>query len=306
MSHFTVLVIGDDVDGQLAPFHEFECTGSNDQYVVDEDVTEEIQARIDDKEDPESIEEALGHYGLEDKIVDDESKVEKVGDECPHKYGYAIVKDGVLIKAVDRTNPNRKWDWYVVGGRWSGFLKLKEGAVGTNGDRPWMDRGKPAQAGVCDSARKGAIDFDGMRQEAADRAGEAWDKAHELFADRAFRTWEEVRESCKNAEGQTDWDKAREVYNSQPPVIDFSRHFGPFTAPSKFLVSREQFMNDAHTTAVNTFAVLKGGEWFEKGEMGWWGMSTDNMTDIEWAAKVGEMIASLSDDTLLTVVDCHI
>ena len=130
MSHFTVMVIGENHEKQLAPFHEFECTGNNDEYVQDEDVTEEIQARIDDKEDPESIEEALGYYGLEDKIVDDESKVEKVGDECVHKYGYAIVKDGKLIKAVNRTNPNRKWDWWQMGGRWSGFLKLKEGAEG--------------------------------------------------------------------------------------------------------------------------------------------------------------------------------
>lgn len=303
MSHFTVLVIGNDVDGQLAPFHEFECTGSNDQYVVDEDVTEEIQTRINEGK---SVEDALGWYGLEDKIVDDELKVEKTGDECPHKYGYAIVKDGVLIKAVNRTNPNRKWDWYQVGGRWSGFLKLKEGATGTNGERSWMDRGKPVNAGVCDSALKGAIDFEGMRNEAGERAGEAWDKAHELFADRAFRTWEECRESYKNADGQTDYDKAREVYNSQQPVIDFNRHFGPFTEPSRFLVSREQFIADARATAINTFAVLKGGEWFEKGEMGWWGMSNDNMTDKEWAVKVGEMIDSLSDDTLLTVVDCHI
>ncbi len=27
MSHFTVLVVGDNVEEQLAPFHEFECTG---------------------------------------------------------------------------------------------------------------------------------------------------------------------------------------------------------------------------------------------------------------------------------------
>jgi hypothetical protein len=32
MSHFTVMVIGNDVDEQLAPFHEFECTGQDDQY----------------------------------------------------------------------------------------------------------------------------------------------------------------------------------------------------------------------------------------------------------------------------------
>jgi hypothetical protein len=39
MSHFTTLVIGDDVESALAPYHEYECTGVNDQYVVDVDMT---------------------------------------------------------------------------------------------------------------------------------------------------------------------------------------------------------------------------------------------------------------------------
>jgi hypothetical protein len=43
MSHFVVLVIGDNVEQQLAPYHEFECTGRDDQYVVDIDITEEVR-----------------------------------------------------------------------------------------------------------------------------------------------------------------------------------------------------------------------------------------------------------------------
>ena len=31
-------------------------------------------------------------------------------------------------------NPKGKWDWYEVGGRFSGFLALKEGSVGTSVD----------------------------------------------------------------------------------------------------------------------------------------------------------------------------
>jgi hypothetical protein len=45
MSHFTVLVIGDDYEKQLAPFHEFECTGQDDEYVQD---VEEIDEYIKD------------------------------------------------------------------------------------------------------------------------------------------------------------------------------------------------------------------------------------------------------------------
>lgn len=46
MSHFSVLVATkspEDLDAALAPFHEFECTGLDDQYVVDVDETEEAR-----------------------------------------------------------------------------------------------------------------------------------------------------------------------------------------------------------------------------------------------------------------------
>ena len=50
MSHFAVLVITeqepiDDVlSAALQPFHEYECTGIDDKYVVDVDVTDEVEA----------------------------------------------------------------------------------------------------------------------------------------------------------------------------------------------------------------------------------------------------------------------
>jgi hypothetical protein len=43
MSHFVVLVIGEDPTAQLAPFHEFECTGQDDQFVQTLDRTEEVR-----------------------------------------------------------------------------------------------------------------------------------------------------------------------------------------------------------------------------------------------------------------------
>lgn len=47
MTHFSVLVIGNNPEEQLAPHHEFECTGINDQYVVDVDVTDDYRERYE-------------------------------------------------------------------------------------------------------------------------------------------------------------------------------------------------------------------------------------------------------------------
>lgn len=53
-----------------------------------------------------------------------------------------------------------------------------------------------------------------------------------------------------------------------------------------------------------TYAVLHEGVWYEKGEMGWWGMSSNE--DEEWPTKFKELIESLDKETEVTVVDCHI
>lgn len=43
MSHFVVIVVGENPEDQLAPYHEFECTGKVDQYVESVDQTEEVR-----------------------------------------------------------------------------------------------------------------------------------------------------------------------------------------------------------------------------------------------------------------------
>jgi hypothetical protein len=50
MSHFSVLVIGGNVEEQLQPFHEFECTGTDDQYVQEIDQTEEARKNFEEFE----------------------------------------------------------------------------------------------------------------------------------------------------------------------------------------------------------------------------------------------------------------
>jgi hypothetical protein len=305
MSHFTVLVIGNEIEQQLAPFHEFECTGMNDEYVQDEDVTGELD--LPENPTMEQITDALDYYGLGDKIVDDESKVQKEGDECPHKYGYAIVKDGKLVKAVNRTNPNRKWDWYQVGGRWSGMLRLKPGAVGGHGERSWTNQADEIDTHrFCDSALKKDIDFEAMRDEAGTAAAQRWDDAHEIIGDRTWLTWEEVGKLTFK-EGVDQWQARRDFYHGQEALKALREKYNnPFANLDQFLVPREKYVQDARDSAGVTFAVLKDGEWYERGEMGWWGMVADEKAQDDWNAQFAKLIDELPEDTLLTVVDCHI
>lgn len=54
------------------------------------------------------------------------------------------------------------------------------------------------------------------------------------------------------------------------------------------------------------FAVVKYGEWFERGEMGWWAIVSNEKELNTWDKEVKALLKDLPSDTLLTVVDCHI
>lgn len=122
MSHFTVLVIGDNVERQLAPYHEFECTGTDDEFVVEVDDTAEVRSEFEDRDEAEQTFLEFAQDWTERPIL-------KPGDERSdeHKYGFIQVSDDGEVTTIRRTNPNAEWDWWVVGGRWNGFLPTKSG-----------------------------------------------------------------------------------------------------------------------------------------------------------------------------------
>lgn len=134
MSHFTVLVVTesepsqDDLAAVLQPFHEFECTGIDDEFVQSVSVTDEEMGGWQRHKDayPEAEKYIADFCGY--SLLRGDSDPDLGGD---HKYGFARVAGGVVTEVVRRTNPNNKWDWWVVGGRWSGLLPTHTGG-GTN------------------------------------------------------------------------------------------------------------------------------------------------------------------------------
>ena len=116
MSGFYILVIGNNTTELLAPYHAFTGYDFEGQHVEEIDITEEFL----DISGKDMLESKLGIWGI--SSVPDESMVDTEGK---HKFGYAIIKDGKLIKAVERTNPNTRWDECWLGCRRPGLFKLK-------------------------------------------------------------------------------------------------------------------------------------------------------------------------------------
>lgn len=330
MSHFLLLVTGDNLSEQLQPFHEFECTGTNDQYVVDVDRTEEARAEYETATATLVIQFPTGEkvFAFGDngnflpefakyadsqarlslpegyvELRDEPAKAHQTftqwafanygGAPVPHgtqpdtdgqhKHGYGLLDEsGELVKLVNRTNPNAKWDWWVIGGRYAGRILTKTGELHNE-------------------ARKGDIDFDTMRQKAASTAEVDYDSAHRIIAGRIFTPWSQIQ---KEYEGRTD--DGRAFYHAQPVIQDWQANDARrWDDPEDYLVDREAFIELARKKAFASFAVLHEGKWSERGEMGWFGCVADDKGD-SWYEGFSALIDGLSDDTMLTFVDCHI
>lgn len=299
MSHFTVLIIGDDIEKQLAPFHEFECTGRDDEYIQDIDVTDELLTTMSEREF--SLSEVLDWYGYEEENIF-EKEEDIIKENC--KYRYAIVKDNTLIKAIKRTNPNAKWDWYLVGGRWTGYFKVKEGCTVYKTGEPGLLTA-PAEIGYADSLLKKDIDFEYMRTKSKEKAIKEYTDIMLLVGDsiKSFIPWNIVRyEMFKN-----DVNAARTFYHSQEAKKLLSTdEIYTWYDVEDFLCTLEEYVQNAIDSSISTFAVIKDGQWYERGKMGWWGMVTDEKNRPKWNKEFSKLLDSISDDTLLTIVDCHI
>jgi hypothetical protein len=277
MSHFSVMVIGEDIESQLQRYHEFECDGIDDQYVQDVDITVQVRARIDGGE---PLDEALSYWGLDDRQV---ASLDEVDRADRHKYGYAVVQDGRLVAAFDRTNPSKRWDYWVVGGRWSGFFRLKSGV--------------PA---VADVARKGDVDFEAMRRERVAERLERYRKFQAIVAGRPVPSWPAFRERYPD-----DIDAARQAFHADPVTVALDRDFA-FEDFDVYDMPEDEFVRRESDRAICTFAVVKDGRWYGRGDMGWWGCVHDEKEPGAWEAEFAALLDGLPDDTLLTVVDCHI
>lgn len=279
MSHFTVLVIGENPEKQLKPYDE--------NIKVPEYETGKVpQSEIDSM-----VEHYVKTKGYQ-LLNDFEDMYKKHGRDW---------NGGSWRKHTDGTwheystyNPNSQWDWYLLGGRWTGFFKLKKGVAGKIGKPGVMTEN--AKLGYANQALKKHIDFDLMRKEAAEHAADDYDKAMKLFGDKPVQeSWGSVRDRIK------DIEHARAFYNNQvrcktPGIWD----------ADKYLINREQFIQNASDNAISTFAVIKDGKWYEKGDMRWFGVVLDEKEQTAWNGEFKALIDDLSEDTLLSVYDCHI
>ena len=246
------------------------------------------------------------HTGLEKVEIPYSEIYESVEAFAKDWHGYDVHAETGRIGRM--TNPNAKWDWYVVGGRWTGFFRVKNGADSAELGKPGLMT-EPAEVGTADQLRKGDVDWQAMRDHAAAKANDEYDEFERVTAGLEIPpTWKEHQDAHE------DIDDARSEYASHPWVkaLRAARLDPWFSCTHDYFCvkkgqgGRGQFIARAVNRVGVPYAVVKDSQWFSKGEMGWWGVSSGDIDQDEWNQKFREMIDDLPDDTLLTLVDCHI
>lgn len=169
-------------------------------------------------------------------------------------------------------NPNAKWDWWQIGGRWKGFLKAKEGNKGESSlvMPVHTKEGEYAQARVRD------IDFSPDMERYKKNA----------------RWWEVVIEGSELEPGE----KKEDFLNFYKKEYLFSKY-----------KTKENYA--IINSSVITYAVIMpDGEWYQKGQMGWFGCGSDSADEsFHWDMHFKEnFIDKANPNWILTIVDCHI
>lgn len=277
MSHFTVLIPAkdeDELEQKLLPFHEYESTGIN-QFA------EWIPA------DNDEVGAAWAKYGPDGSDPDDglhyATYAEFMRDHFGYRYRPGINGPGTWGRY---TNPQARWDWWVVGGRWSGKLPLKPEYVGhgTQGEGGVMNEANTDPA-CCDSALAGQIDWNAYRDALREGARKKW---------RLWRTRPAVVKGNEQSEAafrQWSWDNHFLMLNDNE-----EKALGE--------LDEDAYAAQVSTEAV-TFAFIDlNGDWYEEARMGWWAFTSDNQDGYD--ARFWRFVESLPADQRVWVIDAHI
>jgi hypothetical protein len=318
MSHFTCIVTGEDIESALAPFDE---NLEVEPYRVEIPLDTVGRAIAFYAEHPEHC--AFPAPTVADVALAKAGNAESIL-HCLSSYeSETAAQDAEGYYRMSTYNPLSKWDWYAVGGRWRGYFRLTPEAAAVHG-RALVGQPGTGESisirdgkgefenyeGKADSCLKSEIDFKAMRVEAEHEADLLFDKFAALVPDVAlegFSSWPTFLETVE-AKVMTI-EAARNDYHSQLAVKllrDSDDDQMKWASVEPFLVGREAYVASAGRSVAVPYALLHNGEWHERGTMGWFGMSRDDMDEREWESKVISFFEMLPEDTRLTAVDLHI
>lgn len=180
------------------------------------------------------------------------------------------------------TNPDSKWDWWVIGGRWRGCM---HNAFGTPVDREQLVR----------------MDFEDQAKLREVDCKAKYRMVQGVISGRDWLTWAECKEKFND-----DIGEAREFYHGQDVMKDLGEKnvLEFFEEREDYKLSEDEYVDKRKWEEVTPYALVMNGEWHQKGDVGWWGLSSNE--DDDWDQKFLDLIKQAPAKHYVTMVDCHI
>lgn len=284
MSHFNVLVIGDDANAALEPFLHYRSE-EPDEYLsfvdLETGLRDEYETKGEDVEVHLSSGEVLSGQDIQFFSLDT-CKFSYPADarvviKRPYREMYATFEDFVLqMDGVANRNEtagrygyyenlNARYDWMQLGGRWQGFFKLKAGGTGKLGEAPVVGDAVIEDGTRADACQVSAIDLEATALQAAERAGQRWDSL---------------------------------MSGNLPESVLCSLGVSG--------VDRKTWCERAARTCFAVSAVVFNGVWYDQSSAHPWGSKKENLSDEDWALDVAELVKSLPGETQVSLMDCHV
>jgi hypothetical protein len=185
---------------------------------------------------------------------------------------YDVDENGIFTMST--YNPLSQWDWWTIGGRWTGYFQVRPdaphylGRPGVFGNPPPTAQGT-VPADVC---RKGDINAESMLLAKASQAA-GW------------------------------WDEAVAKHPNDRGRLEFMIDAKPNETRDEYILRQVGTID----TILKPYAVLAEGCWRDGGKMGWWGADSGNKDSHEsYAEWFKDFWSMLPDETWLAVCDLHI
>lgn len=223
-------------------------------------------------------------------------------------------------------NPNAKWDWWVIGGRFPGQFRVRDpredefAPLLSNreySERPAIGDSVSASNEV-DVAQRKYVDFKGKMKDGAEQALAIVDALEPLLEKHPEpKPISHFRDLAED--GEIPPDEVGERYHEQPGMDAFKDAIADakYGGERPLLMRIDEVFNlirhgaDKFVTlksreCILPFAICHDGEWLSQSEMGWFGVRYDEGDWEEWVMKGSELLLDLDPEAVLVNVDCHI
>lgn len=207
-------------------------------------------------------------------------------------------------------NPNAKWDWYQIGGRWSDKLPVKTELETVIGDRSWSNESEPRKTNHADGCRLNNINWDHIAAESEVRLYKFWEEWQAFAAGKKFGFFSGPRDRAVDI-GLVECKDANELAGDEWRTSKWERQTTP--GVDRFDVLKKISLEDLQTTYVAafnnlaTYAALDGNGWRAPGKMGWFGVSSDEPEDkMAFLNAFNAWLRGGDQNDWLVIVDCHI